>query len=338
MYRFFSGFDSGRNLFVVTKDKTAYFFVIALSLFFLPQHLVNAAAVEIPPEQWFNALDRSGYPSKTYDSESPPIEEVLPTWIAEYHWPDQDSYYDLPEVIGSGNWAKANPQWTFHRGVNLKQRVRNYFKGNYSESYIYPNTGNNHWYTCRTDYRFKENWSAWQNGQPGPTCILVDKQPNCPPLEGNPCNPITGNKFETAIDVPATGIHGPEFKRSYASIRTHSGLLGAKWRSPFENNLRLLVGNGITSVQATRPDGWVLHFTQLNGVWTPDSDIADRLTQTASGWVYSMPDGNSETYDANGRLLGLTNRQGLTQTLTYDVGGKLISVTGPSGHSLAFFW
>ncbi|HEX7634190.1 MAG TPA: DUF6531 domain-containing protein, partial [Noviherbaspirillum sp.] len=97
------------------------------------------------------------------------------------------------------------------------------------------------------------------------------------------------------------------------------------------------------SVAVSRADGKVLYFSLLNGKWTADADVADQLVQLTdstgkiTGWQYTAsPNDEVETYDANGRLLSITNRAGLTQTLAYDQQGRLNSVTDGFGHALVF--
>ncbi|MBI3344899.1 MAG: RHS repeat protein, partial [Gammaproteobacteria bacterium] len=80
----------------------------------------------------------------------------------------------------------------------------------------------------------------------------------------------------------------------------------------------------------------------MNGIWTPDSDITDKLTRLTdatgapTGWKYTNSDDETELYDASGKLLSITNRAGLTQTLSYDASGRLASVADPFGRTLTF--
>jgi len=104
-------------------------------------------------------------------------------------------------------------------------------------------------------------------------------------------------------------------------------------------------------ILAYRPDGQGITFQDVSGVWTPIVDLETTLTEltdgqgTHTGWT--LTDGNDtvETYDAQGRLLSITNRAGFTQTLDYELtvaeGGDddpatLDRVTGPFGRTLTF--
>jgi len=97
-----------------------------------------------------------------------------------------------------------------------------------------------------------------------------------------------------------------------------------------------------------------------------DADVVGALFETgvnasgnATGWAYKNEHDEVESYDAAGKLISITNRTGLTQTLTYSDGtaganggyvlsatgiqiatvlpaGKLIRVTDPAGRSLQY--
>jgi RHS repeat-associated protein len=69
-------------------------------------------------------------------------------------------------------------------------------------------------------------------------------------------------------------------------------------------------------------------------VLTAAPGITLRLQQTAGGFTVTDNNDSVETYDANGTLLSITHRSGLSQTLTY-TGGNLTSVTDNFGHGLS---
>jgi YD repeat-containing protein len=190
-----------------------------------------------------------------------------------------------------------------------------------------------------------------------------DRAPGPPPdgscsAVGNPCDAATGNKYEHEIDYDGDGVSALRFERYYNSVPTPAGLFGAKWRSNFdrrvivpsvtENNLYQFPDNytmarlgmqspTIRSMAIERPDGKVYWFSQwAGGAWQSEPDIDGTLSSTSTGWVYSMRDGVTETYDGSGRLTAISNRNGLTQTLSYDAAGKLIRVIDSFGRSLNF--
>ena len=189
-----------------------------------------------------------------------------------------------------------------------------------------------------------------------------DRAPGPPPdgscsAVGNPCDAATGNKYEHEVDYGGDGTSALRFERYYNSVPAPAGLFGAKWRSNFDR--RVIVRNVTTdqvwqfpdsytmaklgmqtptirSVSLERPDGKTFWFSQWSGgAWQSEHDIDGSLSRTASGWSYTTRDGVTETYDGSGRLTAISDRNGLTQTLSYDGSGK-VRVTDAFGRSLVF--
>lgn len=155
---------------------------------------------------------------------------------------------------------------------------------------------------------------------------------------GNPVNAATGNKFQ-----PETDLDSPAFRyvRYYNSKGAGSGH-GSQWRHTYSASLRLLSSSSASAVLVNRPDGKVLYFQLVSGVWRPDADINDHLISlsdangTRTGWQYAVTaNGSIETYDAAGHLLSIRHRGGLTETLTY-TDGLLNRVTDSFGRTLSF--
>jgi YD repeat-containing protein len=131
------------------------------------------------------------------------------------------------------------------------------------------------------------------------------------------------------------------FQRTYNSNRAAiSNITGSRWRTNLDRNITLT--SQAIAVAAHRQDGKSFYFLLNNGLWTPDSDIPDKLVRLTdasgapSGWKYTNSDDEVELYDASGKLLSITNRAGLTQTLSYDASGRLASVADPFGRALTF--
>ena len=91
-----------------------------------------------------------------------------------------------------------------------------------------------------------------------------------------------------------------------------------------------------------RPDGRIVYFRSVGGIWTPDSDVTDRLAALTdggghfTGWVYKTSEDEVETYDARGKLVSIADRAGRRQTFAYGGTGRLSSVTDPFGRALNF--
>ena len=87
----------------------------------------------------------------------------------------------------------------------------------------------------------------------------------------------------------------------------------------------------------------------VNGIWEPTTDLTLQLNEETdglgnrSGWTFTDANDTTETFDVDGTLLTITNRNGFSQILAYDLssaqGGDdnpdtLDKVTGPFGRTL----
>ncbi len=163
---------------------------------------------------------------------------------------------------------------------------------------------------------------------------------------GDPINSATGNKYAVQRDYVGAGPFPLRFVRTYNSLNQVPDVatteLGVGWRGFYDRSIALLANQSSPTARVVRPDGKTFLFTFTNGVWTSDPDVTARLASTNDasgnpiGWTYTGSNDSVETYDANGRLLTIANRAGLTQTLAYDASGNLATVTDPFGRQLAF--
>ena len=152
---------------------------------------------------------------------------------------------------------------------------------------------------------------------------------------GNPCDPASGNKYEQVTDF-AGGNDIPSFARSFNSLPNTGtpSALGPLWQHNYDRHITQV--NPYTdrsqylSLNATRADGKIISYFNQNGRWQPSQDIADTLTQTASGWVYRLMTGATETYDSAGNLVKETDASGKATSLGYNATNQLITITGPT--------
>lgn len=92
----------------------------------------------------------------------------------------------------------------------------------------------------------------------------------------------------------------------------------------------------------TRADGRTLEFRKNNGLWRNEADLTDKLdeitdaTGVRTGWRYTSANDEVELYDTTGKLLSITTRAGLTQTLSYDAAQRLVAVADAFGRTLTF--
>lgn len=199
----------------------------------------------------------------------------------------------------------------------------------------------------------------------------------------NPINSGTGNKFQYEVDYIGAGQYPLQMGRMYNSTGIpFLSSLGMNWQIAYDRSI-VTNSNGTSLITATvkRADGKQYYFNQAIGTatpplttttWTPDADVVGSLVQifapvvppatvgAAAGWRYTNENDEVETYDVAGKLLSLTNKAGLVQTLSYSDGtavapnggyvlsatglatatvlpaGRLIRVTDPAGRSLQF--
>lgn len=167
------------------------------------------------------------------------------------------------------------------------------------------------------------------------------------PVIANPINPAPGNKYEIETDYAGEGPFPLMFQRSYNSINlANDGAtperIGSQWRGFYDRFISAVANQPSPTQRVSRPDGQSLSFTFSNGQWVGGSDVVSRLVQTTdtggnpSGWKLVTGDDTVEIYDLNGRLLSITTRAGLSQTLSYDAAGRLSQVTDPAGRTLSF--
>ncbi len=86
-------------------------------------------------------------------------------------------------------------------------------------------------------------------------------------------------------------------------------------------------------MQYTRENGQTFTYNLISGVWQADADVVYRLEEitsssTRTGWKIITPNDTIETYNSAGDLLTITDRKGITQTLTYSC--KTVSASCPS--------
>ncbi|GHA19348.1 type IV secretion protein Rhs [Arenicella chitinivorans] len=146
---------------------------------------------------------------------------------------------------------------------------------------------------------------------------------------GNPCNPASGNKFESEVDL-ARGSLG--FTRYYNSTNLVDLGMGKGWRHTYLKRLAL---NG-TSLSVISESGRGELWTENGGVWQGDADSKVALVENASGFQLTRPNGNVENYDTFGRLASTLSTQGEQTSYQYGIGGYLSQVTDHDGNSLSF--
>jgi YD repeat-containing protein len=108
--------------------------------------------------------------------------------------------------------------------------------------------------------------------------------------------------------------------------------------------------NGIGSLQAaqlrtmtvSRADGRVIMFDGSTGAWKADNDVNSQLLElkdsfgVRTGWRYTEASDETDEFDAQGRLIRVSDTAGNFETLTYLSSGLLDRVTDRYGRFLQF--
>ena len=148
-------------------------------------------------------------------------------------------------------------------------------------------------------------------------------------LVGNPINLTTGNKYEAQVDYAGEDPFPLRFVRYYNST---PGAYPSYWSYSYEQQVQPASSTVPTSANVIRPDGKVYSFTLSSGAWSSDADVNGKLMEQVdssgnpTGWQYTNGRDQMESYSGTGQLLSITDRSGLTQTLTYSDG-----TSGPNG-------
>ncbi len=142
-------------------------------------------------------------------------------------------------------------------------------------------------------------------------------------LQGESCKVSSGGQTVTMMTI----------RSSHPSSLTNSA----------NSYLDLLEQSNTMTVN--RANGSQLFFEKNGGVWTSYTNETIKLEQLTNGWRFTDSNDTIEEYDSDGKLLSITNRAGLVQTLEYtlpsgsngdDNPNTLDRVTGPFGRELRF--
>lgn len=175
------------------------------------------------------------------------------------------------------------------------------------------------------------------NGQPG-FCYKQGSSTNPPkqlgpanPCDGNPSTkfPITlsnGNKYKKELDYQSYGPMPVSFTRHYNSEGTFRNLdIGKNWIFEYDRSIYI---DYLGFAYAKRHDGKMFTYQYDSALqkYKTDADTSHKLTEIKDsngiriGWSFENATDNSvEVYDAQGKLLSISNPAGLTISLDYDV-------------------
>ena len=147
---------------------------------------------------------------------------------------------------------------------------------------------------------------------------------------------ITGAESSTAVDLSVASQGWPLVVRrtyeSYDAIAGNSGPFGYGWSWEYGAHAIQLTDGSVDIVESC---GVRLYFWKNGTSFTPDADVHYSLAAApGGGYTLTRSDQTTWSFNANGQLTALADRNGNTQTLGYN-GANLATVTAPGGRSLA---
>ncbi|MES9971965.1 MAG: hypothetical protein ABW092_18180 [Candidatus Thiodiazotropha sp.] len=173
--------------------------------------------------------------------------------------------------------------------------------------------------------------------------------------DGNPIDIFTGNKVQRERHITGNVGNGITFNWYYNAQRRHFNpyngqkvtdhpLLSSRpvWMHDYEKRLYFYHNGFRPVIERVHPaDSNSLYLVMMGennwvdaiGVAYPDME--ERTYEPIERWKYTDPDGNSEYYDPQGRLIKETDSQGRVTTLSY-VNGRLAQVRNWRGQTLDF--
>lgn len=220
------------------------------------------------------------------------------------------------------------------------------------------------WKVKGTNAQSSGDWSNWVSfttsctptprvtPTPTPTPVntpeKADKRPpntaqgpaGAPASVGCPVHVVNGNMYLDQVDVAVPGF-GPSLTlaRSYNSENIAAGTygeFGPGWNHSFE---RWLVFLGSDALLLRQADGTPLYFKDWDGnaefdPYLPVTEQSHVVQETDGTWRRVFRAGGSETFDAQGRLVAMTDTTGASLTIAREPSGRILSITTASGRAV----
>ncbi|SHI03027.1 RHS repeat-associated core domain-containing protein [Desulfofustis glycolicus] len=154
-----------------------------------------------------------------------------------------------------------------------------------------------------------------------------------PYLPDHGVNFAIGNKYVVETYLV---IQGPtalfDFQRTYNSTSTENGILGYGWSCSLTDRLKI-DGSTITRVLSTGRH--IAYESDGAGGWVNQLGETSRIVGISGGYELQKANRSLHTYDQQGRLLQVRQRNGHTQEFHYS-GMQLTAITDTFGKSLGF--
>lgn len=164
---------------------------------------------------------------------------------------------------------------------------------------------------------------------------------------GRPVNCATGNQYETQPDIAIPGYGaGLNLVRTYNSqlavSQTSPGRFGYGWSDPFGANLTFeeVCNKAAECVKAAtvhQANGSTITFENYGTTWYAEGPWVEAtfVKQSDGTYLYTLPNQTTMHFDATGRLLSETDRNGNAISLTYTE-SRVSAVADGTGRSIKF--
>jgi len=151
----------------------------------------------------------------------------------------------------------------------------------------------------------------------------------------SPINYATGNKYKRQVDFEIGGPGLPlNFARYYNSHNETDTQFGYGWTGSYSQSLSISTDTIILS----EDDGAQIHFKDDgSGTFVSEADSVRKIIAVTGGHTLEEPDGSTLSFDGNGNLTQITDRNGNTQTITY-TGDLIDTVIDNLGRQLTFHY
>jgi RHS repeat-associated protein len=156
---------------------------------------------------------------------------------------------------------------------------------------------------------------------------------------GDPVDCASGNLWESHSDL-SIPFHGLklEVARTYnsqAGAAGAKGVFGYGWSSLLDAHLVVDQTHGIATVSNANGSQVVFGINADGSFSPPGPWVQATLVQVSGGgYLYTLPDRSSLSFDSTGRLLSEADRNGNQITATYDGSGHLTALTDGTGRSI----
>jgi len=156
---------------------------------------------------------------------------------------------------------------------------------------------------------------------------------------GDPINCATGNLTEEQTDIAPLGGRGPALgvTRSYnaqlAANQETVGPFGYGWTGPYSAHLE--IGAEAEVVTVHQNNGATAAFYLKEGKYTAPPWVQATLAKSGENYVFTLPGQEELEFSKTGQLTKVTDRHGLSLTLTYKE-GNLETVEDEAGRALTF--